>query len=448
MLPLSALGFIRFDVEDFLTSVSDDALASMLDSMRRWGMPGSYGIVGKKAQALEARGRGALLRRLAEEPSLGFHSTSHSEHPTLAEDSAQRGYEEAREHFLTREALGVEQVSQAIKAPRYFTQPGGNWVPEAVEALPQLGMDVYFTDSFNSYVIDLGTPHWYGQVLHLSFPVINPRPFGLGLPGNLRQAVELLEGWQGKTGEDALMVMLHPTELVTYEFWDAVNFAHGRTTLPLKPAPTRPPLEQGEALAAFDRYLQEIRHLDIEWCDVEHLRQKLVPRSPVEVTRFQVAAAVKEQGWGPLELPQGTLSAAEAVFALAALHGRPDQETLAVGYVAAPSDWHPGPPPPSVEAAPDRITEFARAVLAHVAQTGRLPGNQAVGVPLEQGMAWLLGQEVPLKFLEYIKAPPDLHWDWPIFPDGFRPMRLWEDARRLAWTIKRARYRSEAYTSR
>lgn len=448
MLSLSALGFIRFDVEDFLTAVSDDALASMLDSMHRWGMPGSYGIVGKKAQALEAHGHRALLRRLAQEPALGFHSTSHSEHPTLAEDSAQRGYEEAREHFLKREGVGVGQVTETIKAPRYFTQPGGNWVPEAVEALPELGMDVYFTDSFNSYVIDLGTPHWYGQVLHLSFPVINPRPFGLGLPGNLGQAVELLESWQGKTGQNALMVMLHPTELVTYEFWDAVNFSHGRTIVPLKPAPTRTPQEQGEALAAFDRYLQEIRHLDIEWCNVEQLRQKLLPRSEVEVTRSQVADAVKVQGWGPLELPQGTLSAAEALYALAALHDRPEREALPVGYVAAPSDWRPVSRLQAAETSSDRTIAFARAVSAYVAQTGRLPASQEAGVPLEQGMAWLLGQEIPLKFLDYIKAPSDLHWDWPIFPDGFRPMRLWEDARRLAWTIKRARYRNEAYTSR
>ncbi len=448
MLPLSALGFIRFDVEDFLTAVSDDALASMLDSMHRWEIPGSYGIVGKKAQALQSHGREAVLRQLSWEPSLGFHSTSHSEHPTLAEDSAQRSYNEAREHFLERERVGVEQVTEAIKAPRYFTQPGGNWVPEAAEALPQLGMDVYFTDSFNSYVIDLGTPHWYGEVLHLSFPVINPKPFGLGLPGNLQQAIELLESWQGKTAHDALMVMLHPTELVTYEFWDAVNFAHGQTTVPLKPAPTRTVQEQREALDAFDAYLQEIRHLDIEWCDVEQLRQKIVPRGAVAVTRSQVADAVKTQGWGPLELPQGTLSAAEALYALAVLWDRPDGEHLQVGYVAAPSDWHPTLRLDSARAPDDRVAVFARSVSAHVAKTGRLPSAEAAGVPLEQGMAWLLGQEEPLKFLDYIKAPPDLHWDWPIFPQGFRPLRLWEDARRLAWTIKRARYQNEGYSSR
>lgn len=440
MLPLSALGFIRFDVEDFLTPESDQALAAMLESMRRAEMPGSYGIVGKKARALEARGQQRTLRLLADEPSIGFHSLSHSEHPTLAEDLAERSYDEAAARFVARERPGVEAVRDLVKAPQYFTQPGGNWVPEAVEALPQLGMDIFFTDSFNSYVEDLTAPYWYGNVLHLSFPVVNPRPFGLGLPGNLEEAVELVEAWQGRASNDAFMVMLHPTELVTREFWDAVNYAHGRTVQTLVPAPIRTPQEQAAALQAFDRYISEVRRLNIEWCDVEGLRRKIEPRRPVMVTREALRRALRRDGWGPLEVPDGTLSAAEALFALSVLTRYPERHEVSVPYVAAPSEWTEGAMA-STPMASDAPRHFAAGVIDAVDRTGRLPSGRVAGLTLEQGMAALLGESPQLSFLTYIKPPERLHWDWPIFPEGFRPLRLWQDARRLAWTLKRARFR-------
>ena len=165
----------------------------MLGTMRKEGMPGSYGLVGNKVDALKRNGRMALLQELGQEPALGFHSTSHSAHPTIAEELALLPYEAAGARFLERERPGVRTVVDQVGQPRYFTQPGGNWVPEAAEVLPQFGMDIYFTDSFNSYVVDLPGPYWYANVLLYSFPVVNPRPFGLGLPGNLKEAIALVE---------------------------------------------------------------------------------------------------------------------------------------------------------------------------------------------------------------------------------------------------------------
>lgn len=433
MLPLSALGLIRFDVEDFLTPQSDDALQSMLQSMRRWQVPGSYALVGRKVEAMLGRNRHELLRELAKERSIGFHSLSHSEHPTLAEEFAELAYAQALDRFVEREAPGVDAVAQHVALPQFFTQPGGNWVPEAAEALPDLGMDVYFTDSFNSYVVDLPKPYWYGQVLLFSFPVVNPRPFGLGLPGNLSQAVQLIEAQQSQPG--AFMVMLHPTELVTYEFWDAVNYAQGATRQPVIAAPVRSSAEQRAALQSFSQYLQEIQRLNIEWCDVEALRRRVAPRRPVLVSSLQLKTAIQRDGWGPVAVPDGFVSAAQALYALALLHGAPHERRVRVGYVGAPVTWEPasGPMPPLPS---DRIKESARAIIHSVRTTGRLPSDLAV--TLEHVMYGLIGETAPLHFLQYIKEPQQLHWDWPIFPQNFSPMRLWKDARRLAWTLKPA----------
>lgn len=442
MLSLSARGFLRFDVEDFLTPESDDALLAMMDSMRRVGLPGSYGLVGKKVVALEQRGREEILARLREEPAIGFHSTSHSEHPTLAEALSPLDYAAARRHFVEREGVGVEMVRQRVKPPLYFTQPGGNWVPEAVESLPELGMDVFFTDSFNSYVVDLPEPYWYGEVLHLSFPVVNPRPFGLGLPQNRDDAVRLIEEHVARDADGMFMVMLHPTELVTTAFWDAVNFARGATRKPLSPAPLRSPEEQQRALASFEEYLYALSRLPVDWWDVAYLKGRVLPRGPVTVSRRELAARLVQEGWGPLRVTDGTLSAAEALYAWAKL-AMTDGEEVSVPYVGAPEVWHgePEEPPHGPWPSRERLRAFAGAVVQSVERTGRLPREPVAGLTFAVGMAGLVQAWLPWRFLTYIKEPEQLHWDWPIFPEEFRPWRLWQDARRLAWTLKPARVR-------
>lgn len=438
MLPLSALGFIRFDVEDFLTPESDEALVRMLESMHRAGLPGSYGLVGKKVLALQERNRHDALHLLRQEPAIGFHSWSHSEHPTIAEELAGLPYREAVDRFIERERPGVEAVSRLVKPPGYFTQPGGNWIPEALEALPALGMDMFFTDSFNSYLEDRTAPYWYGEVLHLSFPVVNPRPFGLGLPANLDEAIQLVEAWQERHGE-AFMVMLHPTELVSREFWDAANFSHGGSRESLVPAPLRSPADQRDALEAFDRYCQALSHLAIEWCDAEALRERVLPRRPVIVQIWELKQALIQQGVGPLELSTGTMSAAEALYALA-WHTVMGQDSVEVATVGAPEWWEPEPSVPSLSSA-DQARAFALGIIETVKREHRLPSRRVAGLTLQAGMSALLGHRVSdLRFLDYIKPQKRLHWDWPIFPGGFRPEGLWQDARRLGWMLKRAEY--------
>lgn len=439
MLPLTAQGLIRFDVEDFLTPQSDDALAYMLASMRRTGMPGSYGLVGKKVDAMRARGQAQLLAELAREPALGFHSVSHSEHPTLAEELDRLPYEQALSVFVDRERPGVQTVCEYVRAPSYFTQPGGNWIPEAAEGLPALGMDIYFTDSFNSYVVDLPGPYWYGDVLLYSFPVINPRPFGLGLPGNLDEAIALIEAQQSKSGP--FMVMLHPTELVTYEFWDAVNFSRGTTPPKLVPAPVRPYGEQRAALESFEKYLQEIRHFNIEWYDSETMKATVKPRRPVTVSRLELVSAVRRDGWVPLPVAKGYLSAAETLYGLAKLSLLPADAQVPISMVRAPVEWQACDSRDWSPLDGEGLRTAAGRIVESVERSGRLPTDRELGgVILEQVMQSLMQSSDPVRptFLDYIKQPSELHWDWPIFPHDFHPWRLVHDARRLAWTLKPA----------
>lgn len=451
MLSLSAIGLVRFDVEDFLTPESDVALESMLESMERWGVAGSYGLVGKKALALEHRRQRGSIARLQQERALGFHSLSHSEHPTIAEELSLLSYEEARQTFRRREGEGAEVVARVAKPPVYFTQPGGNWVPEAADVLPDMGMPIYFSDAWNSYLRELSQPYWYGRVLHLSPPVMMPRPFLLGMPENLEEAGRAIEIARARYQGGIFMVMLHPTELVTHEFWDAVNFKRGGTRDPLISAPVRSMASRAEALAAFDRYVERLSQVSgVEWMDVVSLSQRVAPREGVKVGRLELVEALRSAGLGPLECGAGTLSAGDALWALSRFVLDPKLRVVEVGEpVAEPLHWTLSEDSGHSLSA-EVLAASARLTVRQVEKSGHLPDNGVKRLPLETlaGALWreLSGHRydgtLPASFVSYVRTPDEVHWDWPIFPEGFQPMRLWEDARRLAWSLKRASWKN------
>lgn len=460
MLPLSIRGLIRFDIEDFLTKESDEALGEMLEIMDRYQMPGSYGMVGKKALALRERGAEHPLSLLRAKPSLGFHSTSHSEHPTISEELAELDYDAGVQAFVRRERRGVDMVSEIIKEPVYFTQPGGNWVPHAVDALPQLGIDIFFSDAWNSYLVNSPKPFWYGTILHLSPPVVTPRPFLMNMPDNLPGALKELEkALSDHVAGDLVMVMLHPTELISTKFWDAVNFWGGATIDPLRPAPLRSPNDRQNALKAFDAYVNHARKVDgIEWLDVLKIKQQIKPLEPTLVNREDLEESLSRQGLGPLKLHTGVfLTAAEALWALAYFIVHPDQGRVEVPVLRAPKVWFPDQDTGKDAIARSSLRSAGQYIIEITGQTGCVPdrvktanGSLSLERFLFYGLTALRDQSqgdvrltpVPLTFLSYVKDPKDLHWDWPIFPPGFEPFQLWNDTRRLAWSLKPAEWRS------
>lgn len=435
-------GLIRLDIEDFLTPESDDGLQAMLDQLDRHRLPASYGVVGEKATALAHRGRHELLDRLRQKPALGFHSTSHSRHPTLAEELEPLPYPAGVDRFVERESVGVGAVADLVKAPVYFTQPGGNWVPQATQGLPRMGMELYFSESWNSYLVELTEPVWLAQVLHFSLPVPTPAPFLLGLPNNLDEAISRLRHI-GETVPDggAFTIMTHPTELVATKFWDAVNFAQGKTVQTLRPAPLRSRGERERAIYALDQYFLTAAELPgIEWLDVVTLANRVEPRRPFAVRRDQLDGALRRFGLGPTRLSDGTLSASQWVYLLAYFIAHPKTHEVVVPLVDAPKVWTEADFGPGPLNRPGALTAAAEEVLARVDADRELPARVA-GMAIEHfailaaHRLLALDEATPLTFLSYVKPPEALHWDWPIFAPDFRPYRLWQETRRLAWTI-------------
>lgn len=450
------IGLVRFDVEDYLTRESDDALVDMMRVMRRSGVPASYGVVGKKMTALHDHQAHAAIAMLAEELALGFHSYSHSEHPTIAEELALLSYDQGVEAFINREQPGVEAIARYTgREPRYFTQPGGNWVPHTVDALPKLGMPIFFSDAWNSYLIESSEPMWYGSILHLAPPVVTPRPFLLGLPNNLDQALGMADQIAADHPTGVVMVMLHPTELVSTQFWDADNFGHGQTAEVLRPAPLRTSVDRAAAHEAFERY---IRHLSsvpgVTWLNVMDLVDQIHPRHAVPVARAELLNAMTHTGLGPTRFERGSLSAAQMVWALANFVNHSQVQSIEVPLIEGPKAWAVKPHQKDMVggvSSPHLLEACLRIVQCGQAE-GRIPGVIEMGqevMPIE-GIARLalahLRREdapapTPLTFLEYVKPQDQLHWSWPIFSHSFEPVSLWNEARRLAWSLAPVEWR-------
>ncbi len=417
--------FLRFDVEDWLTPAADWALEHILDELERVGARANFAIVGLKARALAERGRTDLLQRMARLGTIGFHSYSHSLHPTLAEELEPMSREAAESRFVEREAVGVGELQNGGVSPVFFTQPGANWVPEVLERGPELGLRAFISESWNTYLHPTRTLYWYGRVLYWSPPVDVPKGLLFRLPTGAEEAVG--EAAQALSAGGPAMVVTHPTELVTRYFWDQDNFGGGMTRHPLVAGPALPATDWDGKLRGFRRYVDGLHALQARYVTVDDWLSRVRPAGPVAVDRATLSEALATRGLDALFTGDDWLSAAEAVLAAALLAESPGG-AVSVPRLLAPSGTIAD-------------TDSADALLEKVRRDGRLPervGEWHIAAWAPRFLGRTTGVTPPLRFPERVRPAAEQHWDWPIFRPGFTAERLLEEARRQAWTLKPA----------
>lgn len=457
---------IRLDTEDFLTPESDRALERILDVLEAHGVRATFPVVGEKLRSWLRLGRGDLIGRLRRH-AVGYHSDTHSLHPTIAEELAPLPWPEACAAFAARERDGYALVADTFGTPVCWTQPGGNWTAAAPAVVRGWGVPMDFSEGWNSYLDAGPAPCRYGGLLHWSAPVTAPKPFLSGLPGNLPAALEMVERWvQERSAGAPLCIVAHPTELCTTDFWDAVNFGRGHMPprAQWRAAPVRDAEGVEAATAALDAYIGGLLRLGGTFITAPDLVARYPDRAagtavPAAALRVLADVAGSVRGAGL------ALSAAE-VFALICTalgrwpDGLPDGATgeLPVRACDGPPEAPQGRSGPAV-CGRAALVEAARWCDGHVAEHAHLPSVVPLsggGVPPADFLlaaARLLGHpeeaEAPLRphpaqWERVVKPPERLHWDWPVFPVDFRPVGLWEMARLQAWTWKPAVPASEA----
>ena len=219
-----------FDVEDYITPESEDALLGLIDLLDEKNIRGTFKLVGEKARQFKKHNRTDILRKLLKH-EVGFHTDMHSEHPTIAEYLEEFDFKNGAMEFEKREGMGFRDVTDiAGQCPSCYGQPGYSWAPQVFPIIKKWNIPVYL-DCHDQICLD-GKPFWYGGVLNFtcldSFLRMELREGGL--EDAQRAFDKMYECLIAKPYASFISMWYHPCEFITEEFWDAYNFAHGRNT--------------------------------------------------------------------------------------------------------------------------------------------------------------------------------------------------------------------------
>jgi hypothetical protein len=281
-----------YDVEDYLTLETDETLFRLLQMLDESGVKCTLKFCTKKYRLLKERGRTDILKLVANH-ELAFHTTNHSVHPLPTEYLDRMGFREGAEEFDNREYSGFEELKATSgQNLTSYGHPGVAWAPQVFPALRRWGVPTYL--DVHDIVGVGGQPFWYGGVL--CFTKLNNLAH-LVKNGSKDEMIDAFNAMNlACTDTVFLSIYDHPHELSTKEFWDEVNFAHGRNPFTYQPAPLR---GSGEEAELIDQYRTFIRYTsqqpDVEYVtaleSMRYEKQRVTP-----ITDSQVKGALSGLG--------------------------------------------------------------------------------------------------------------------------------------------------------
>ena len=278
-----------FDVEDYLTPESDDALLELLSMLEESGVKATLKFCTRKMELLHTRGRMDILTKLANH-EFSFHTTNHSIHPLPSEYLDQMEFAQGAQAFHDREKPGFDRLSDLCgQHLTSYGQPGFAWAPHVFPALRKWGVQTYL-DAHDIVGID-GQPFWYGGVLCYSKLNNLSHLVKDGTEGSMIRMFDQMD----TTCRDTVFFSIydHPTEFSSSVFWDEVNFQYGRNPYTYQPAPLRTVAERD---ALIDQYRQFIAHTrtqpDVEYVTaLESMRYEHQRQKPITVAMLDAAVA-------------------------------------------------------------------------------------------------------------------------------------------------------------
>ena len=246
--------FFTFDVEDFTNESSFIALQIIIELLNKYDFKGIFLITGHVAEKLRDHPK---LVELLGDHDVGYHSSSHSVHPTIFEFTDVKSYREAYETSLKRETSYINPLTGQIegkggilalqklfpsKKITAFRAPGYCWSPPHLEALRDLGIKFDFSARLSK------TPVYYKGITFYPYSI--------------------LEQWNGKLDDFRLywitvvknqfiVIGLHPSLFTTYDGWDKIYFnGNPKTIVPSKPRGSQ---EVKSLIKSFELFLKNIK---------------------------------------------------------------------------------------------------------------------------------------------------------------------------------------------
>ena len=436
-----------FDTEDYVLPAADDAAMRIARDLTALGVRGTFKMVGEKARTLERRGRTDVIRALSLH-DIGYHSDNHSRPPTPAVYMNQYGFDDGAAEFERREGQGARDVGRIFGVvPSCYGQPGNSWGPQSYPALRRMGIRVYLDEA--PHIGVNSQPFWYGGLLH----VFDMGPFVMhaSLDANVpaQRAFEQFDRAAAELrsrGGGVISIYYHPTELVTTEFWDGVNFSHGRNTEPgeWKMPHQRTPEDAEHCFAVLRAYVTHIKQqAGVRFVTARELPQLYAgpepPKADLAAVRAHLLAGITF-----LETPAGVLSAADM---LQMLLGMEPRHVDGPGVRRETTYREAGIPRPMFERARRDAADFItrRKALPPLVWAGTdylsLADFAATLAGEEPGTAAVPVRKGTLAFEQYFATDARAAFAWPINPDGFNPVALLELGRLQGWTLKPARLR-------
>ena len=443
-----------FDVEDFITPQSDDALAQLLEMMNSLGIKSTLKLVTEKARVLRQRGREDIFRLMARH-EIGYHTEKHSVHPVTTEYLDGMGFAAGASAFESREKNAFLEL-QELTGQRLTTygQPGASWASQTYPALRKWGVPTYL-DWHD--VIDMdGKAYWYGGLLNWINLWATPR---VELKyDDLEAAKRRFD--QIVTGErdyQLISIYYHPCEFACEEFWDAVNFSNGKNPADgkLQPAQTcsaETMRRRVETLKAFLEYTLTYDNTTYltasETLALEKSRQKALAAEKLR----EICAAVRGEVNYYSDQAEITLSASE----LLVLMGK------YIGNQHLTGDVYYGPEQDAVSEIHSAVTmsQLGKAVLEQyetVLGYPQLPVVYRIGdnkispadafVTLADAIASGVQPEEQIAIRKgtlicanHVKEDAEWGRNWPIFAKDLKVEHTLETARLQTWTLKPALY--------
>jgi hypothetical protein len=434
-----------FDTEDYVEASADDAALRIAKDLTAEGVRATFKVVGEKARVLEQRGRKDVIAALAKH-DIGYHSNWHSVHPAPAEYLSRMGFVEGADEFERRESAGLADVKRVFGiAPSCYGQPGNSWGPQSNAALRRMNVPVYL-DEGDQVGLD-EQPFWYDGMLYVFHMGKNQFRAQLNVGPEDRSAYQRFDEAAARlalNGGGVISIYYHPTEFVTTEFWDGVNFRHGANPerSGWKKPKTRTREDSERCYGVLRKFVQHMKQRpDVRFVTARELAGMYDGPAARAVDRRAAAERLK-QGIGFGEAGGQTLSAAELL--MAAL-GMPPQ--VVDGPTAAGKTTYAKATIPAAA--------FARAkseAAAYIARFRRLPNEVFVGAETlsladfaatlaaaDEGDATVVRGKTT--FDRYFATDGKRSFDWVIHPEGFDGSALLELGRLQGWTLKPARMR-------
>lgn len=433
-----------FDTEDYVHPSADDAALRIAKDLERLGVRATFKVVGEKARVLEKRGRYDVIRALSYH-DIGYHSNYHSMQPTPALYLKDMGWLEGAAEFQRREQSGVQDIRRVFGVlPSCYGQPGSSWGPQSYPALLRMGIPVYL-DEGTQVGID-NQPFWFGgmlNVFHMGSYAMRPNLDNEGaLPGFLERFDHAVDELRARGG-GVISSYFHPTEFISAEFWDAVNFAHGanpeRGEWRLQPLRTEQ--ESEKRFQIMLRYVEHAKNTeDVRFVTARQVPQLYRSASARSVDRARIATHMAARQ-AFLVTDGDSLSPADMLLALLGMEPQ---------YVDGPSEN--GKSTFTTKEIARAAFERAKAeAVSFIRMNGRLPAQVWIGsetLKLGDFTATLAADDgsspsISLRqgnaeMEKYVATDPARPFNWVIHPDGFQAPHLLDLARLQAWTLKPA----------